>query len=87
MANAIMLSPQEDSYTPSGGVNFAARVQFLGADLPNGPDASTVTFTVDPGDTSVMIRDKIAVTIRAEATRLGYVLGNNAILMPSYVKA
>jgi hypothetical protein len=82
-----MLSPQEDSYTPSGGVIFTARVQFLGSDLVNGPDASTVIFTVEPGDTPVVIRDKIAAAILAEATRLGYTLGNNAILMPSYVKA
>lgn len=85
MARAIALSPQQDSYDGENIV-FVARVQFIGLDLPNGPDATMVTFVVVPSDTATTIRDKFANAIKAEATRLGYSLPNNSILLPAYVK-
>lgn len=85
MAQAIALSPQPDGIQGDSLI-FTARVQFIGSDLPNGPDASTVTFVVDPGDLVGAIRDKFANAIKAEAVRLGYQIPANRILLPAYVK-
>jgi hypothetical protein len=85
MAQAIALAITEEGVA-GDSMGYSSRVQFLGTDLPNGPDAATVHFTIDPGDTPATIRDKFANAIKAEATRLGYSLPNNRIVMPAYVK-
>lgn len=85
MAQAIALNPVEDGIEGES-LAFTVRILFLGTDLPNGPDASSVRFVVDPGDTAATIRDKLANAVKAEATRLGYPLLANRTLLPAYIK-
>lgn len=85
MARAIALNPREDSYT-GDSVTFVCQVRFIGTEL-TAPDSSWVYFTVGATDSASTIASNFAAAIRAEATRLGYSLPNNSILLPGYVKA
>jgi hypothetical protein len=85
MARAFALSP-DILGTTGDSVVFTSRVQFIGTDLPNGPDASVITFQVNPGDTAATIRDAFVAAIKAEGQRLTYALPNNSILIPAFIK-
>jgi hypothetical protein len=85
MARAIALSPIPDAIV-GDSVVFTAHVQFLGTDLPSGPDSSVVSFTISPNDSANTIATNFATAIKNEAARLQYAMPNNSILMPAFVK-
>ena len=61
-------------------------VVYSGPDVRNGTDLSPIQVTLDGSDSVINIKNKMSVEILAEATRLGYTLISNDIIMPGFQK-
>ncbi len=83
MASAFL--PSVGNVTPAGS-DFAIEffVTFSGSDVRGGVDQSIVTVTITPADTVNTIRSKISAAVSAEATRLGFSVAANAMILPAF---
>lgn len=85
MAKALVLRSERP--VPDGdGVSVAFEVTYYGADLPNGPDLSTVVLNIQPDDTDAQLRAKLTAAVRAEATKLGYAVTAGGVRLPAIVR-
>lgn len=85
MANAV--AQQQPGMTPTEtGFQVTYIVNYAGTDVANGTDYSEVTVDFLYTDTPQTMGTKIGAVVRAEATRLGYTVGSNAVVTNGFSK-
>ena len=75
-----------DLQPDAAGAVLTLAILFSGTDVPGGLDWTTATVALSGGESPVQIRSALAGAARAEASRLGYAVAANTVLLPSFEK-